>query len=416
MAGIESTMSTGKLSADARLGRALVRDWGKPKVSQRLLSFLALTAIMMIPMSAAHASTNPGSNYVRSTILPPGADYSTSVGVRMDTVGNAINSEGNVAANANFGQDNCGEDRAFVYFRKAHRYVVLAGPASIGGADTEIIGIADDNSVGVIASPCSNRETFTGQRFIYLVTSVDTTPRWSQPCACPGYLPASFRDARAVGYNSDGVALNNPRLGPAVLTFPDGAAKISPLAVNVGPGPKAGVTGVGTPDGFVGTQYSPKLRRKVQTAWIDEKPYVLPAVGFAGWHRIPYGMDERETAHGLRIDVVGSLWGFGGQWGGPDYWLGKRTAKSFAFVENAGYIRDRDMANAYGISTDGSMVFGLKLGVEIEGLEIYYARSHRSVHGGRACNGPESAWGDSHGDILIDGNHIGGLCLAHPKH
>lgn len=128
-------------------------------------------------------------------------------------------------------------------------------------------------------------------------------------------------------------------------------------------------------------------------------------------------MDERQTAHGLQIDVVGPFVqgpsrNYGPYWDGVDYWLGKPRARGFTFVERSGFVRNQSMSGADGISTDGSAVFGLNQ--YEEGLLVYYTASHKTAYGGLGCGiGP--AWGDSHGDILVDGDGPG-LCLAQPKH
>jgi hypothetical protein len=181
-------------------------------------------------------------------------------------LGNPINSDGNVGADGLFpqacGDSYAGVEGAFVCFRKSHRYVVLGDPPGVGSANSETIGIADDSSVAVYVSSCSTKQTF-----VYRVTSAGTAPQSSQPCACLGYTP--------VGRNTDGTALNNRKLGPALLSFPNGTPKITPLATNVGPPAKARITAVGTPGGYVGTQYNPKAHKRVPTVWLGRKPYRL---------------------------------------------------------------------------------------------------------------------------------------------
>jgi hypothetical protein len=219
-----------------------------------------------------------------------------------------------------------------------------------------------------------------------------------------------------VGNNSDGIALNNRKLGPAVLTFPNGAPKVSPLTTNVGAPAKARIIAVGTPSGFVGTQYKPKAREDVPTVWLDGKPYVLPVVRSSRGIPIPSGMDGRQITRGLRIDLVGyfrhgAAGGNGPYSDGADYWLGKPSLNGFTFVERSRFVRSQRI-NPYGISTDGSMIFGVN--AYEEGLLIYFTTSQRQISGGLGC-GTGRAWGDSHGDILIDGTGKG-LCLAQPKH
>jgi hypothetical protein len=380
-------------------------------MNQRLLLSLALTVIMLISPSAAYASTRPASTYRLSMVLPPGAASAAAAGAELFVdVGNATNSAGDVAADAFFGQ-YCGEGDAFLYIRKTHRYVVFGDPPGVARPDTEAIGVAADDSLGVYAFSCSSK-----QSLIYVVTSVDTKLQWSQPCTCLGYLARNSYPQSPVGYNSDGIALNNRKLGPAVLSFPNGAPKIAPLATNVGTRAKALIWAVGTPSGFVGTQYTQK-NHYVPTVWLDGKPYRLPAAASAKGRPIPSGMVERQTAHGLRIDVVGSFrhraaGGYGPYLDGADYWLGKPTPEGFTFIEKPRFIKSQDMTGAYRMSTDGAIVFGLN--AYEEGLEIYFTGSHKTMHGGPGCGiGP--AWGDSHGDILVDGDGPG-LCLAEPKH
>ena len=336
----------------------------------RLLLLLALTVAMVIPASAAHASTVPASKYRRIEVLPPGAGGAFSAGAGLAEVGNAMNSDGNVAANAAFGSLDCGSIHAFAYTPKTHQYVVFGNPPGVVNATTETIGIADDNTAAVQAEACSG-----GQTLIYQVSTVGTTPQWSQPCACSGYLDGFSEPPSPLGYNSDGVALNSPKLGPAALTFPDGTPRISPLQISVGIRAKARITGVGTPSGFVGDQFTRK-HHHVPTVWLDGQPYRLPMAGHPGTYGIPYGMDERQTAYGFRVDVVGD--GAGGAAYGADYWLGKPTAKGFRFVEKTRFIRNSDMSKAYGISTDGSTIFGLN--GYAEGLVIYLTASHKEVH------------------------------------
>jgi hypothetical protein len=371
-------------------------------MNQRFLLFLALIAVMMIPTSAAHASTSPASKYLHETVLPPGAaDIGPSfIGSAYVDVGNAINNSGVVALHAWFGQE-CGSLHAFVYFPKSHRYVVPGDPPGLRTANTTTFGIADDNSVGVDAFSCSSKQTF-----MYRVTSVDTTPQWSQPCACRGYSP--------VGYNSDGAALNNRKLGPAVLSFPNGAPKISPLATHVGAPAKARVTAVGTPSGFVGTQHKPKARKDVPTVWLDGKPYRLPVARSSTGPPTPWAMDERQTAHGLRVDVVGTFYG-GNDAEGVDYWQGKPTADGFTFTEKRRFVKSSDLVEAYGISTDGSMIFGDYY--QDDDLIVYFTASHKERDFWGQCQNYGPGWGDSHGDVLVTGpgDHPG-MCLAQPKH
>lgn len=192
----------------------------KPRMNHRILSFLVLAATIVIPTTAAHASARSASKYLYSDILPPGAEAADSGRQHLVSVGNPINSEGDIAADAYVGRE-CGDLRAFVYLSKTQQYVVIGAT----GANPQMVGIADDKSISIDTLSCSS-----DQSLIYQITSVDTTPQFSQPCTCRGYSP--------VGYNSDGVALDSHKLGPAVLTFPNGAPKISPLPTDVGAPPR----------------------------------------------------------------------------------------------------------------------------------------------------------------------------------
>jgi hypothetical protein len=225
-----------------------------------------------------------------------------------------------------------------------------------------------------------------------------------------------------VGNSSDGIALNSRKLGPGVLSFPNGAPQISPLATNIGVPGKAQITGVGAPSGFVGTQYTPN-NHYVPTVWLGGKPYRLPVPEWSSAYRpVPFSMDERQTAHGLRIDVVGTVrhreGRYGPYWQGTDYWVGRRTVSGYTFVEKRRFIRSNDMGTAYGISADGSMIFGVNAN-DGEGLVIYFTASHKSIDGSPGCGGDDGGlgWGDGHGGILVVAYYSSPwLCLAQPEH
>ena len=280
----------------------------------------------------------------------------------------------------------------FVYFPKTHRYLMFGNPPGLGRSGTSAWGIADDNSVAVSAHQCS-----TGRNFIYLVTPRGTRVRWSKPCACTGYMPQ--------GVNLDGIGLNNYDLGPAVLTFRSGSPQITPLPISVGAPADAYIQAVGTPRGFVGTQDTdPDTGFGVPTVWLRGQPYALPVAGVV---TVASALDEHQTPSGPRIDVVGCDCNTGGV---IDYWQGTPAADGFSFTEDPGLITTQDMAEIWGISTDGSMVFGdfnLDAG---DGTSAYLPASQFEISD--PCGGGQ-AFGDSHGDVLVDDSG-GQLCLAQP--
>lgn len=363
------------------------------------LPLLAAAAAAMIPAWASQPPTRTHP-YVVTIVLPPGAVSAGAGGEGTGGVGDAMNGSGTVAANAAIASPKCGYLRSFVYFPRPNQYVVLTHPPGLGTANTETIGIARDNSVAVESFACS-----THRALIYRVQTVGATPQWSEGCACGGYNP--------MGYNSDGVGLNSRNRGPAVLSFGNETPEISPLAVKLGIPAKARLYAVGVPAGFVGTQRQSNTHEDVPTVWLRGKPYQLPVARSSKGLPIPLAMVERTTGHGLRIDVVGGF----RRAGIADYWRGKPTSDGFVFREQRDFIRSDNIAEAYGISTDGSMVFGDPYW-DFDALVIYLTALHREVSNGRGCGGAGEAWGDSHGDVLVDGGPHGsrGMCLARPRH
>ncbi len=363
-----------------------------------------LAAVAMVPLLSPHAQAawSYASSYVHTSILPPGAQL-----IGADTfVGgndNPINGKGVVALHALLDQGgNCGILRPFVYFPAMKRYVVLKSLPQAGRADATAFGIADDNSLGIAVTTCSDEKTS-----FYRVKDVGKTPRWSRPRRSRGYDP--------MGNNSDGVGLNSLKHGrPAVLTFPGGAPKVTPLKVRIGKPSKAQMTAVGTPAGFIGTQRNPTNHKDVPTVWLHARPYRLPVGASKFGLPTPLAMDEHHTAHGLRVDVVGTFYGHNYDALAADYWLGKPSAHGFAFVEKRLFIRSHDLRDAFGISTDGSMIFGDCCGDITEAdLIIYFTASHKENHNFVGCPDSAPASGDSHGDILIESDP---LCLAQPRH
>ncbi len=297
--------------------------------------------------------------------------------------------------------------KAFVYFRATQRYAVLNNTPETR-VDASAFGIADDNSVGVALRNCSSPSKQTS---IYRVTAVSKKPHWSRPCTCGGYRP--------VGNSSDGIGLNSRKLGGAVLTFPGGAPHVTPLRVHIGSPREAQMLDVDMPSGFVGFQHNPATGNDVPTVWLNGRPYRLPVADAKHRPQWPYAMDERHTPHGLRVDVVGVFY----DRLGVLYWIGKRKAHGFAFSEKRHFIKNPNtggrclscIGQAYGLSTDGSMIFGDCCGDSTESLIVYFTASHRQLYHGGGCGQEGDGSGDSHGDILVSGgNHE--LCLAQPRH
>lgn len=363
-------------------------------MNSRFLAVLLAAAVTSLVIPSADAATRPASKYLRTKILPHGA---VSIDAAGWLDGNRINSDGVVASSAWFGKHfRCGFLRPFVYFPKAHKYVVLGKPPRPNTANTSTLGIAD-HSLEVTRTKCSNHRTS-----IYRLTLAGSTVHWSKPCACRGYT--------AVGINSDGIGLNNPKVGPAVLRIRRGVPKILPLGTKVGNVADARMIAVGTPGGFVGTQYDPKTRKDLPTVWLDGKPYVLPVAHSRSGSPRALGMAQYHGAGGSRVAVVGTFYSTGGccEALGTDYWLARPKGGGFVFMENRHFIKSQGFLETYGISTDGSMIFG-DSGDPGDSLMIYFPASQSEIWD--PCDNWGMAWGDSRGDILISSDH---LCLAQP--
>lgn len=337
-------------------------------------------------------------SYHGVNLLPPGASQADTDSSYPDgfSGGSPINAKGVVAGVACFGSsacENCGTERAFVYFPNSHKYVMLPRQrARRGTFDTTSFGITDDNHVEVTRSSCGKHP----KARIYRVTMVGATAHWSRPCKCRGYSE--------VGINSGGIGLNNGKLGPAILTFPRGRPHITQLSITEGARRHAVITAVGTPHGFAGTQQG-----HLPTVWLRGETYRLPS----GKCLSPVCRDLMLLAmsdHG-RVRVVGSYYDSGEAASG-DLWLGKRTSSGFKFTEEPGALGDSDQ-EIYGLSTDGSTMFGDCCGDPGDSLDIYFLAS-RSLLPNDPCGTIwGTGWGDSRGDILISADN---LCLARLRH
>ena len=121
---------------------------------------------------------------------------------------------------------------------------------------------------------------------------------------------------------------------------------------------------------------------------------------------LPTAMDEHVTPNGVQVDVAGC--GCSHTTFGFDYWQGKPAYGGFTFADQPDLITTQDMAEIYGISTDGSMVFGDYNGDPGDGSAIYFPASQFEADDPCGYGGEIS--GDSHGDVLGDGPAK--LCLA----
>jgi hypothetical protein len=133
-------------------------------------------------------------------------------------------------------------------------------------------------------------------------------------------------------------------------------------------------------------------------------------------HALPYGRaPDGARPEGRRRGHVLSR----RQAEGVDYWRGRPTANGFTFAEKRHFVKSSDLLEAWGISTDGSAIFGDYY--QDGDLIVYFTASHRERDNWGQCQNYAPAWGDSHGDILVGGgpggpNEIPAPCVAQPKY